>query len=78
MPLSHGHTENCRGIGVADMAAAIDAGRPHRASGELAMHVLDVMLAFEESSRAGRAVAVGTSCDRPAPLPMGLRDGELD
>ena len=32
-----------RGLGVLDMARAIRAGTPHRASGELALHVLDIM-----------------------------------
>ena len=32
-----------RGIGVLDMARAIRAGRPHRATGALAFHVLDTM-----------------------------------
>ncbi|NLT72563.1 MAG: gfo/Idh/MocA family oxidoreductase, partial [Verrucomicrobiaceae bacterium] len=45
---------------------------------ELAMHVLDVMLAFEEASLAGKAVAIKTPCVRPAPLPLGLRQGEID
>jgi len=34
---------------LADMASAIREDRPHRASGELAFHVLDVMAAFEEA-----------------------------
>ncbi len=67
-----------RGIGLADMAYAITHDRPHRANGELAFHVLDVMLAFEESSQSGRHVIVESSCVRPAPLPLGLAPGELD
>ena len=77
LPLSHGYAENSRGIGVADMADAIAKGRPHRASGDLAMHVLDTMLAFEEASLAGRAVNLTTTCERPAPLPLGLRTGQI-
>ncbi|MDD5706668.1 MAG: Gfo/Idh/MocA family oxidoreductase [Kiritimatiellae bacterium] len=78
VPLSHGNAENSRGIGVADMAAAIAAKRPHRASGELAMHVLDVMLAFEEASLSGKAVTIAAQCGQPAPLPLGLRNGQID
>lgn len=78
VPLTHGYAENSRGIGVADLAAAVAGNRPHRASGELAMHVLDVMLAFEEASLAGKAVSITTPCARPAPLPLGLRAGQLD
>jgi predicted dehydrogenase len=78
MPLTHGYADNSRGIGVADMAAAIAGKRRHRASGELAMHVLDVMLAFEEASTSGRAVTIRSACQQPAPLPLGLHNGQMD
>ena len=45
IPLTHGYHENSRGLGVADMAHALQSGRPHRANGDLAYHVLDAMLA---------------------------------
>lgn len=67
-----------RGIGVADLAYAISSGRPQRASGELAFHVLDAMTAVEESSTEGRHVLLESSCARPAPLPLGLLRGELE
>ena len=44
-----------RGVGVLEMARAIRAGRAPRASGELAYHVLDVLLAIEESAAGGGA-----------------------
>ncbi len=47
-----------RGVGVLEMARAIRAGRRPVASGELAYHVLDAMLAVEESIDSGRRVAV--------------------
>lgn len=56
-----------RGIGVAEMAEAIREGRPHRASGELARHVLDTMLAIEASAASQSSVLV-TSSATPAPL----------
>ena len=40
------YNENMRSIGLADMAQAIATKRPHRCSGELAFHVLDVMCAI--------------------------------
>ena len=69
---------NYRIVGLADMAQAIRSGRPHRASGELAFHVLEVMEAFQTSSDAGTAVAISSRPQRPAPLPSSLRVGELD
>lgn len=77
-PLTHGYTANSRGLGVADLALAARSGRPHRASGALAFHVLDLMHAILESAQTGRAVEVNSQCARPAPLPLGLRPGQLD
>ena len=78
VPHSHIYAENSRGIGVADMAYALRTGRAHRASGELAYHVLDAMLAFIDSSENGRHVKLRSKCRRPAALPLGLRKGLLD
>ena len=61
-----------RGIGVADMAAAIARNRPHRVSGELAFHVLDIMEAIHDASEQGKHIELGSTCERPAPLPTGL------
>ena len=73
-PLTFASAENSRGIGVADMAAAIRAGEPHRASGELAYHVLDIMASILDASESGRHIDIQSTCDRPAPLPEGLPD----
>jgi len=78
LPLTHGNTENSRGLGVADMAHALRSGRPHRASGELAFHVLDIMHALHEASREGRHVELTSACERPAPLRLGLAEKRLD
>jgi predicted dehydrogenase len=78
VPHTHGYADISRSIGVADMAYALRSGRPHRASGELAYHVLDVMHAIHDSAQGGHRVDLQSSCERPAPLPVGLRDGELD
>lgn len=78
IPLSHVYGDNWRGVGVADMACAIASGRPHRASGELAYHVLDLMHAFHDAAAAGRHVRLRSTCRRPDMLPVGLREGDLD
>ena len=78
IPLTHGYAENSRGIGVADMAYALRSGRTHRAHGDMAYHVLDVMLSFQEASERGRHIDIGSTCKSPAPLPLGLRAGVLD
>ncbi len=78
IPLTHGYADNSRGIGPADMAAAIVAGRAHRACGELAYHVLDIMHAFHDASDKGQHVALESTCERPAPLSTSLLKGTLD
>ena len=60
-----------RGTGVLELARAIRAGTPERASGELAYHVLDALLAIEESLTRGQAVDVESTVEIPAPLPPG-------
>jgi predicted dehydrogenase len=67
-----------RSVGLADMAHAIRGGRPHRASGELAFAVLDVMQGFLESSEQGRAYQPVVPFERPAPMPAHLPFGVLD
>jgi predicted dehydrogenase len=57
-----------RGMGVAEMAHAMRAGRPHRASFELAYHVLDVLTAIAEAAEGDRYVDVASRCERPEPL----------
>lgn len=59
---------NYRSLGVADMAQGILDNRPHRANGDLALHVLEVMEAFEHAARDGRTVEIKTPVERPAPL----------
>jgi predicted dehydrogenase len=57
-----------RGMGVADMARSIMNDEPHRASGNLAYHVLDAMAAFDESSECRRAIELESRALRPASL----------
>ena len=79
IPVEHAYADgNYRILGLADMAQAIRQGRPHRASGELAFHVLEVMEAFQTSSDLGAAVAIASRPERPAPMPARLKTGELD
>jgi predicted dehydrogenase len=78
VPLTHGYTGNSRGVGMADMAQAMNNDRSHRANDALAYHVLDLMHAFHDASAEGRHIEMQSTCERPAPLPTGLQDGELD
>jgi predicted dehydrogenase len=64
-----GYTDNSRGLGVSDMARALREGGPHRASGEMAAHVVDIMDAALASSVQGRHMAITSRFGRPARLP---------
>ncbi len=78
VPLEFPYSENSRGLGVADMAAAILSGREHRASDRLAYHVLDLMHSIVDSSESGRHIEMSSSVNRPAALPPGLAPGQID
>jgi predicted dehydrogenase len=58
-----------RGTGIVDMVRGIDRGEPHRASGEMALHVLETMIAIERSAATAGFEQVRTSFAAPAPLP---------
>lgn len=77
IPLTHSPDVR-RGTGVADLAYGMRYGRPHRASGDLAFHVLELMESLLVAAAEGRHVAVASTCERPSPLPMGLLPGRLD
>jgi predicted dehydrogenase len=79
IPVEHAYADgNYRILGLADMAQAIRQDRPHRTSGALAFHVLEVMEAFQKSSDLGESVAIESRPARPAPMPARLKTGELD
>jgi predicted dehydrogenase len=68
IPLLKGFSENSRGLGITEMALAIENNRPHLASGELAFHVLDIMHSIHEASAKGRYQKIKSRCKRPAAL----------
>ncbi|SDL09837.1 Gfo/Idh/MocA family protein [Nonomuraea jiangxiensis] len=67
LPLSG--TTAGRGIGVLDMARSIRAGTPHRASGALAYHVLELMVAISESGERSEFRGVTSTMSSPDTLP---------
>jgi len=76
IPLTH-NGDTGRGLGLADNGHAIQGRRPHRASGELGLHVVEVMESFHASSRAGRKIGIKSKCRQPEALPAGLALGKL-
>jgi predicted dehydrogenase len=57
-----------RGSGVVDMVRAIRRGEPHRASGEMALHVLEMMTAIERSGSTTAFEPVESGFEVPAAL----------
>ncbi|UFU07012.1 Gfo/Idh/MocA family protein [Ruania halotolerans] len=57
-----------RGTGVLELARAIRSGEPERASGEIAFHVLDVMISITEAAASGASVDVTSTVTVPAAL----------
>jgi predicted dehydrogenase len=68
VPPVPGFGGNARGIGALELRLANAAGRPPRASGDLASHVLDVLEAALTAVRSGQRVGIDSRPSRPAPL----------
>jgi len=71
---STSHQKNSRGVGLVDMAYAIAGNRPARASGDMALHSLEVMEGILTSAKEKKFVIPTTAFNRPAPLSEADRD----
>jgi predicted dehydrogenase len=76
--LTHPYADGGRGLGVADMAAAIARGRSHRANDAIALHAVDIMLAVHEAAAEGTRLELSTTCERPEPMRADLPPFELE
>jgi predicted dehydrogenase len=61
---------NYRILGAAEMAHAIRSKRPHRANGDLAFHVLEVIEALQTSSDRAMHVEIASRPERPSAMPV--------
>jgi predicted dehydrogenase len=66
-----GYADAGRGYGLADLARAVASGEPHRASGDVALHVLEITEAVAASSASGSVVTLVTRPDVPPLVPLG-------
>ena len=66
-----GYADAGRGYGLADMARAIETDRPHRASAELAFHVLEIMDAILRAAHDRSVMELTSTVERPAIVPEG-------
>lgn len=69
--IATGTADNGRGRGVVELVEAIAVGRPERASGAQAYHVLDVLSSIAESGEVGQPVDVTSSFELSPRLPDG-------
>ena len=67
-PVARPDQANWRCLGLAELAASLTQGTPHRSSGRLALHVLEVMEAILTAAATGTAVSLATGPERPAAL----------
>ena len=56
---------NYRGIGVSEMVDSINKGNKHRCSGELSLHVLDIMDCILLSGKENKKINLRSKCKRP-------------
>lgn len=63
--------DNLRGIGLADMAKSIEGHLLHKASGDLTLHVLEIMYGVHKSSEEGMHYVMETTCEKPSLLDKG-------
>jgi predicted dehydrogenase len=78
VPLLPLRDKNSRGLGIADMAHALRSGRPHRANGDMAYHVLDIMHTIHDAALQGSHIEMASTCLRPEPLKLNLSENVLD
>ena len=70
IPSCYDYNQNSRALGLADMARAIRSGGKFRANGDMANHVLEIMLGIYESSESGTYYTLKSSCELPEVMPM--------
>lgn len=78
IPAMFPYTGNCRGLGLADMAKAIQTGREIRANADRALHVLEVMCGFIKSSDEKRQIHMETVFTKPRLMCSTQLEGILD
>ena len=56
---------NYRGIGVSEMINSIEKGKKNRCSGELSLHVLDIMDSILGSGKNNKKISLRSECKKP-------------
>jgi predicted dehydrogenase len=77
LELEFDYSENSRCLGLDDLAAAIEQGRPPRASYLQTYHVLEVMMGILKSAETNKPYEMTTEFSREAPMDPTLPHGVL-
>lgn len=77
IPLISKYSDNSRGIGISEMILAISENRINNASGNLALHVLEIMEAFLKSSNSGECVLIESTPSTEIALDWNVEIGEV-
>jgi len=56
---------NYRGVGLSEMAYSIENKRKHLCSGEISLHVLDIITSIMKAARSGKIQYINTFCAKP-------------
>jgi hypothetical protein len=59
------------------MAKALRTKREHRANGDLALHVLEILTSFQKSSEEEKHIHLQTTAKRPQPMDISKLTGML-
>lgn len=76
-PLTFDYGENSRCLGLADLASAIESGRPGRTTSKQTFHVLEAMAGILESAKNGMPYTMTSHFTREAPMDPSLPHGVL-
>lgn len=76
-PMPFHYQENSRCLGLADMAVALESGRPGRTTSRQTYHVLEVMAGIIQSADTGLPVEITSHFEREAPMDPTLPVGRL-
>ena len=77
VPFVNQYENNSRGIGLVDTISAIKEGRLNCASGELALHVLEVMEKIYVSAKEGKLITIESCPPKIIDLDWSLPLGEI-
>ncbi len=71
MQQSHAFSDECRGLGVAEMAWSMRMGRKNRANKEMAYHALEILYGIVKSSETKSNQVMKSTFEKMPPLPRG-------